>query len=318
MAKSKLEQILSQLEGDYSVKKAKDLTPEGKMKTGVFALDYILSGGITNCLGGHRLEFFGAESSCKTTFVLHIVKKFQEEDKTCVFIDGENSYDTEWAEIVGVDNNKLLIFTPASLEEVGDLYVKLIPEADLIITDSIVSLIPEAEIERDTSEMTMALQARVNSLITRKIYKAIADQNTTMIFINQLREKLGAYGNPYTTGGGRALKHLYNTRIEFKSGKPIDIGAGDKKERIGYEINLKTVKNKKGAPHKKAIIDFYFNGSIDNKKGIFWSGLKLGIIQLNGKTYQFGKIKVVGKDKMVEALEGHYEELEKRIWEVLK
>jgi len=179
-------------------------------------------------------------------------------------------------------------------------------------------LIPKEETERDTDEPTMALQARVNALITRKIYRAISGRKTTIIFINQLREKVGVmYGNPYTTGGGRALKHLYSTRIEFKAGKPIDIGSGDNKERIGMEINLKCVKNKKGIPYRDAIIDFYTNGTIDNKKSLFYSAIKNGIIQLSGKTYTFNDKKAVGKEVFMELLtDKDYKEIENKIWEV--
>lgn len=320
MTKSKTEQLLSQLEGSYNIKKASDLKPDAKIRTGVFALDMILSGGLTDCLGGHRLEFFGAESSCKTTFALQIIKRFQALGKTCAFIDGENSYDTEWAEILGVDNKNLLVIQPKSLEEAGDLYIKLIPEVDLIVTDSIVSMIPEEEIERDTGEPTMALQARVNALITRKIYQAIGNKKTIMIFINQLREKVGVmYGSPNTTGGGHALKHLYNTRIEFRAGQPIEQGTGDSKERIGMEIHMKAVKNKKGVPYKTAVCDFFYTGSIDNKKSIFFCAIKHSIIELSGKTYTYGKTKVVGKENMIEALvDEQWAEIEDKLWKVIK
>jgi recombination protein RecA len=316
----KLDHLLKSLEKNYTVKKASELKPaDKKIKTGIYALDYVLSGGITDCMGGHRLEFFGAESSGKTTFALYIIKKFQEEGKTCVFVDGENSYDTDWAEIIGIDNEKLIVVQPSSLEEAGDILDKVTKEADLIVVDSIVSLIPEEEIDRDTNEPTMALQARVNSRITRQLYKQLLDTKITMIFINQLREKVGQlYGNPHTTGGGRALRHFYNTRIEFRAGKPIDVGSGDKKERIGIEINLKAVKNKKGVPYKQAVVDFYFsNGTIDNKKSLFYSAIKYGVIQLSGKTYSYGKLKVVGKDNFLEKFD-KWDELEDKIWEIQK
>jgi recombination protein RecA len=238
-----LDKILRELEKNYNVKKAKDIEKDEVLSTGVFPLDYVLSGGIHLCEGGHRIEFFGAESTAKTTFALHVVRRFQEEGKICVYMDAENSYDKEWAKTIGVDNDKLIIVKPTSLEQAGDLFVKLIPEVDLIVVDSIVSMIPEAEAERDTNQPTMGLQARVNAVVCRKIYEVIAQRKTAMIFINQLREKIGVmYGNPYTTGGGRAIKHMYNTRIEFKTGKPIDVN----KERIGVEIKLKCIKNKKG------------------------------------------------------------------------
>jgi len=312
----KLDKLLKELEKNYNAKKANKIVEDEIIRTGIYALDYVLSGGIHQCEGGHRIEFLGAESSGKTTFALHIIKKYQELGKTCVFIDAENSYDKEWAEIVGVDNDNLLVIKPTSLEETGDLFVRLIPEADLIVVDSIVGLIPEEEIDRDTNQPTMGLQARINSLITRKIYKAISNQKTTLIFINQLREKIGVmYGNPYTTGGGRALKHMYNTRIEFRAGKPIEVGSGDKKERIGVEVNLKCSKNKKGVPQRKAVMDFYFTGNIDNKKSLFFSAIKYGIINLSGKTYTYKKKKTVGKDKAMEMLtDADYKAIEEKIW----
>lgn len=315
-----VKKLINSLGKDYLVKRASEIKQEEIIKTGVYPLDYVLDGGIRFCEGGHKIEFYGAESTGKSTFALYVIKKYQELGKICVYIDAEHSYDKKWAKTVGVDNDNLIVVSPNSLEEVGDLFVKLIPEADLIIIDSIVGLIPEAEEERDTNQPTMGLQARVNALITRKIYKAIADKKTTMIFINQLREKIGVmYGNPYTTGGGRALKHMYNTRIEFKTGKPIDVGSGDKKERIGYEINFKCVKNKKGKPYHKAVVDFYFSGHLDIKKTLFYSALRLGVIEMSGKTYTFGKTKIVGKDNFQEELpEKEWAKIEKEIWKKSK
>jgi len=247
MSKDKLKKLLNQLEKNYNVKQASKTEQDEIIRTGIYPLDYVLSGGIRQNNGGHRIEFFGAESSGKSTFALHIIKKYQELGKTCIYIDAEHSYDKIWAEKLGVNNDEVLIIEPESLEELGDLFGTLIPEADLIIIDSIVGLIPEEEIDRNTNEPTMGLQARINALITRKCYKSLIGKKTTMIFINQLREKIGVmYGNPYTTGGGRALKHFYHTRIEFKTGKPIEVGTGDKKERVGIEINMKCIKNKKG------------------------------------------------------------------------
>ncbi len=319
MSKDKLKKLLNELEKNYNVQKASDVIKGEPLRTGIFALDYTLSGGIYLCEGGHRIEFFGAESSGKSTFALHIIKKYQAEGKVCVYMDAEKSYDKEWAKIIGVDNDNLLIVEPDSLEQAGDLFVKLIPEVDLIVIDSIVGLIPEEEIDRDTNQPTMGLQARINALITRKCYKALIGKKTSMIFINQLREKIGGYGNPYTTGGGRALKHFYHTRVEFRAGKPIDIGSGDKKERIGIEINMKCTKNKKGIPYKKAVMDFYFTGNIDNKKSLFFAGLKYGAISLSGKTYTYKDKKAVGKDKFITLLtEKDYKNIEREIWKRMK
>ena len=305
---------------DYNIKKASELQEDPKITTNIFPLDYVLGGGIAQCAGGHRIEFFGAESTAKTTFALHTIKKYQELDKTCVFIDLENSYDKEWAEIIGIDNDKLLVLNPEYLEEAGDLIIKLIPRTDLIVIDSIVSGIPKGEADRDTEEAQMALQARTLSLVCRKMYKALVGQKTTMIFINQLREKVGIqYGNPYTTGGGHAIKHFYNTRVEFKTGKYIDVGSGDKKERIGVEINLKGIKNKKGVPYRKAVVDFYYNGQLDNKTALFFQAVKYGIIKRSGAWYEYTKVREQGKEKLVEKLSNKdWNKIEEEIWKKIK
>ena len=316
----KLNKLLNQLEKDYAIQKASDIKDTEVIYSRVFALDYV-TGGFKVGNGGHFLEFFGAESSGKSTFALHVIKEFQEQGKVCVWIDAENSYDPVWGKINGVDNDNLLILKAKNLEEAGDLFVKLIEEdVDLIVVDSISMLIPEDEIDRQTNEPTMALSARVNALICRKINQVISKHQTAIIFINQLREKVGVmYGNPYTTGGGRALKHLYHTRVEFRSGKPMDIGSGDKKERIGVEINLHTIKNKKGKPHRTAVLDFYYTGQIDNKKSIVFAGIKYGVINFSGKTYEYKDKKAVGREKFMEIIdEKDLKEIEKEIWKHIK
>ncbi len=320
MANKELDKILKGLEKNYNVQKASKIAEAEYIKTDIFPLDYVLGKGIYVGDGGHRIEFFGAESSGKSTFALQVVKKYQELDKTCVYIDTEMSYDKAWAKTLGIDNDNLIIVNPNSLEEMGEVLTELVPKVDLIIVDSIVGLSPEEEIERDINQPTMALGARINSLITRKIYKALIGVNTTLIFVNQQRKKIGIrYGNPNTTGGGMALKHFYHTRVEFRAGKPIDVGSGEQKERIGIEINLHTVKNKKGVPHKKAIIDFYFDGTLDNKKTLFYSGIKYGIIELTGKTYTYGKKKAIGKEKAMIMLEDKdYKKIQKEIWTRIK
>lgn len=305
----------------YDVELAKNILAVDKIRTGVFCLDWVLGGGIAQGRGGHRIEFFGPESSGKTTFALYVIKKYQSLGKTCAFIDGEKSFEANWAAMIGVDVNNLLMTFPNELEEAGDMLVDLIQsDVDLIVIDSIVSLIPKEETERDTDEPTMALQARINSLITRKIYSNLKGKSVTLLFINQLREKVGiVYGNPKTTGGGHALRHMYNTRIEFRPGKGIDEGTGDTKERIGMEINMINIKNKKGPPHRQGQLDFYFNGTIDNKKSLFFAGQKYGVIERSGNTYVFDKIKEVGAENFLTALNDKVQaKLEEEVWKRLK
>ena len=300
----------------YILKWASELNKDDKIKTGIFGLDYVLDGGISTSEGGHRIEFFGAESCGKTTFALYVIKKFQELGKTCAFVDAERSYDKDWGEKIGIDNEKLLILYPDTLEQLGDLLVKVIPQVDLLVVDSIVSMIPMGEADRDTEQPQVALASRVNSLITRKIYHASAGKTCTLIFINQLREKVGVmYGNPNTTGGGHALKHMYNTRIEFKLGKPIE----EKQERIGQEIKLNCVKNKRGKAYRKTEIDFYINSNLDNQKSLFYAGIKLGAVQRSGNTYEIGDCKAVGQEKFLESMTPEaWKLLETKIWEIMK
>lgn len=316
----KLDKLLKQYEGKYSVHKASDIVVEPKIRTGVYALDYVLDGGISQYKGGHIMEFYGGESSGKTTFCLHVIKKYQSLDKTCAFINAESSYDPQWAEICGVDNDNLLVIHPTSLEQAGDILIDLIAKVDLIIIDSIAALVPEEEIDEDLSKKNMASQAKVNTPMCRKINRARNNYNATIIFINQMREKVGVmYGNPEHTPGGRALRHLYDSRVQFRAGKPIDVGSGDKKERLGMEINLFGKKNKKGTAFRRAVLDFYTNGEVDNKKTIFFAAIKYNVISLSGKTYSFGDKKVVGKDKMMaELTEKEWDKIEKEIFKVSK
>lgn len=666
----------------YNIQKGNEIENNSKLRTGIFALDYVLDGGISLVEGGHRIEFYGAESSGKTTFALYLIKCYQDAGKTCLFVDGERSYDKEWAEILGIDNSKILVAKPESLEDAGHLIEQAVIEGiDLIVVDSIVSFEPKQEVERDLEEPTMALQARVNAVLTRKLYTALESKSTTFVFINQLREKVGVcftgdtrikldsnrkteridklyndlliypiltttynekknkverriiekiskrkysgkiyditinsssgggltrfrgteehliltnkgwkklkdlkksdlikiqyddyfpsnneeleskllacligdgntrifkhsasfrlchskkqedyleiksnvlnlkgtfqrysnkiyftsessynikkivtqmypdyqtykkigkkkltknllnkifetdfvylylddgtliqdkrnknikisicvkgldkqsiknlinrfkefgynpsyclsgsiifnktdsmiflnkiksyvpncmqyklpkgyrdfyleerpyeiqiiketrfekiikinkkavqninvynmaipdthtyivggkqgaivhncYGNPYTTGGGRALKHFYNTRIEFKLTDPIDIGSGDNKERVGYAIKLKCVKNKKGKPHRNATVDFYFNGNLDNKKSLFFNAVKFSIIKRSGAWFEYKDIKTQGKDKLIAQLtDKDWKEIEDEIWRNIK
>jgi recombination protein RecA len=298
------------------IKSASEIKEDKKIRTGIPSLDYVLDGGISQTEGGHRIEFWGKESTCKTSFALKIIKKFQEEGKECVFVDAEKSFDATWADMMGVNIEKLVMVYPNTLEEFGDIIAQLVPAVDLIVVDSIVSLIPEEELNRETNQPTMALGARINALITRKIYNAIGDRNPTLIFINQLREKVGVmYGNPNTSGGGHALLHFYNTRIEFKLGKPIE----KEKERVGYTINLRCIKNKRGRPYRQASVDVYFDGTIDNKNPIFSQAVKYGIITRSGAWFEYGKLKEQGQEKMMAKLtEKDYAKIEEEIWKCMQ
>lgn len=312
-----LDNQLKELERKYGMKKASEIIIEPKIRTGLYAFDYVLSGGIAQCEGGYRLELSGREGSGKTTFAMRVVAKFQELDKSTMWINAENNYDKYWGEIQGINNDKLLMVKPNTLEQAGDCIIDSLGKVDLIVIDSITMLLPQEEYEADSLEKkAYASQAKVNSPFVRKMQQAYRDSKTVIIFINQMREKVGQlYGNPETVPGGRALKHCYDCRIELRLGKPIDVN----KERVGYEINLKNTKNKKGKAFQTAVIDFYLTGDYDNRKSLLFAGLKYGVIELSGKTYTYKDIKAVGQEAFRDLLtDDILKDIEAEIWKIAK
>jgi recombination protein RecA len=303
----------------YNLKLASELKASPKMRTGIYALDYVLDGGIFQGEGGHRIEFYGRENSGKTTLTLYIIKKFQELGKKCIYLNCEHSYDTDWAEILGVDNKKLVIAEPNSLEEAGNMLSDFIGDYDLICMDSIPAMATVEELEGGMEDKHYASQSKVYSPMMRKLYSATKEHSPTMIFINQLREKVGiAYGNPFNTPGGRALKHFYNTRIEFKIGQATK---NEDKETISTELLLNCVKNKRGKPHRNAAFDFYLNGYIDNNKSLFFAGIKYGIIERKGNTYKCDDVEEVGQEKFLAEMinkEKLRTYIEEEIWKRIK
>jgi len=316
------QQYIKELEKTYNVKRASDIVISPKIRTGIFPLDYVLDGGIAQCEGGCKIEFVGKESSGKTLMALKIIAKFQSLNKNVVYLNVENSYDPDWAEIQGVDNSKLQMIKPTSLEEAGDLIIKLIPRADLIVIDSIAALQPLEENDPDKTfeDKHMASQAKVMSPICRAIQATYKDYTCVIIFINQIREKVGiSYGNSETSPGGHGLKHLYDSQIYFRIGQPIYIGTGDNKERIGNEINLINKKNKKGKPFRTSVLDFYNTGAVDVAKSILFAGLKYLIIKREGNTYSYKTLKAVGQDAFKELLKPDIiKEIEEELWKLIK
>jgi len=222
---------------------------------------------------------------------------------------------------MGVDTDKLLKYYPKHVEDACDKILEIIPHVDLIILDSVASIIPEAEVAKTMSEQTRGAQAKAYSQFCRKLYKVMAHRTTTLLFINQIRIVMGKlYGNPEDTPCGKALKFLYDTRIEFRAGKPIKKKIGGKDISIGVEINLHGYKNKLGVAKRRAIVDFYYeDGRIDNNKSLFFGGLKYGVIELSGKTYSYGKKKAVGKTKFLELLtDEDYEKIEEEVFKRMK
>jgi recombination protein RecA len=311
---------MKELERKYSMKPASEIVIEPKIRTGVYAFDYVLSGGIAQCEGGCKIELYGRESSGKTTLAMKVVAKFQELGKSCIWINAENNLDSLWAEMNGVDINKLLVTKPETLEGAGDMIIDLVGKVDLIVIDSISMLIPAEELEGGLEDKSMASQAKVLSPFCRKLLQYYKDAKTTIIFINQMREKVGVmYGNPETTSGGRAIRHLYDIRVEVRKGKPIEEGTGESKEVIGHEIQLKCTKNKKGRAYLQSIVDFFSIAKFDNRKSLIFAGLKYCVIKREGNTYTFKNISAVGQDKFIDKFDDKLlKELEDEIWKLEK
>lgn len=204
-----LDQKLTELEKQFGLQKASENKEYETVRTGLYALDYVLDQ-IKIVEGGMKIEFYGKESSGKTTFAKKVVAKFQELDKVCVWIVSE-SFHKEWAEKMGIDTNKLLLYYPESVEDGGEKILDLVGKVDLIVLDSVASLISEAELKGTLSDKTRATQAKAYSEFTRKLYKKIAHYKTALLFINQIRIDMNkTYGNPEDTPCGKALKHMYD------------------------------------------------------------------------------------------------------------
>ena len=316
MENKELDKKLSELEKNFGLERASSQKKVDTIRTDIYALDFVLDG-IKVCEGCHKIELYGNPSCGKTTFAKKIVAKYQKLGKICVWIVSE-SFHEDWAKKMGIDTDKLLKYHPDSVEDACEKLLAIAPKVDLIVVDSVASLIPEAELQGTLSDKTRGAQAKAYSEFTRKLYNTMAKQTTTLIFINQIRIVMGKlYGNPEDTPCGKALKHMYDTRIEFKTGKPIDQGVKEDKERIGIEIRLHGYKNKLGVAKRSAVVDFYFeNGYIDNKTSLLFAGLKYNVIDLEGKTYSFADKKIVGKKNFEEALtDKDWKKIETQIWE---
>ena len=319
MENKNLDKRLADLEKNFGLTRGSSDKLYETVRIGIYSLDFVVDE-FKIISGGHKLEFYGNESSGKTTFALKTVAKYQSLGKICVWVVSE-SFDEKWAKQMGVDVNKLLRFFPDSVEDAGEKILELIPEVDLIVLDSIASLVPESELKGTLSDKTRGASAKAYSEFTRKLYKKIAHETTTLIFINQIREKMNVmYGNPEVTTGGRALKFMYDTRIEFKIGKPIDVGQGKDKVRIGTELKLHGYKNKRGVAKRTAYVNFYFEeGKIQNNISLLYAGIKYSVIEFSGKSYQFGDKKAVGKAKFLELMTNKdWDKVEKEVWKRLE
>lgn len=330
MAKQKIEKVeedkvelaLSRLQKKYGNDVLMQLDKEIDFKvdwvsTGCFALDEVIGKGLPR---GRIIELYGAESSGKSTMSLFLMSQIQKSGGRVALIDAENAFDGTYASNVGLDVSKLLVSQPKTLEEGMDIIKELVETGliDIIVVDSVSALVPKSEVEgEDFMKDTMAIQARLMSRALRILSGPISKSKTIVIFINQIRDKVGVfYGAKTTTSGGRALKFFSSVRLEVSKGSKIE---GKNETLIGNEIVITAAKNKVGFPWKKTKLDLYFAKGIDLVADALDFGERVEAIDKTGNTYSFKeRVLGVGREKAIKTIEGDdmlFEDIKKTIRE---
>jgi len=268
---------------------SKHITPVGGISTGSLSLD--MATGINGIPKGRVTEVYGAESSGKSTLAYHLMAECQKTGGTAAYIDTEHALDPDYAKRCGVNTDDLLISQPDFAEQALEICEYLVRSGaiEILVLDSVAALVPKVELEGDMGDAHVGLQARLMSQALRKLTAAINKSHCAVLFINQIREKVGIiWGNPETTPGGRALKFYSSLRIDLRKTESIKKGT----DIIGSRVKARIVKNKVAPPFKVAEFDIMFNSGISKESDIVDIGAELGIIQKSGAFYSFNDIKL--------------------------
>lgn len=273
--------------------------------SGSILLDEAL--GIGGYPKGRIIEMYGPESSGKTTLALHAVAESQKKGGIAAFIDAEHALDPQYAKALGVNIDELYVSQPDSGEQALEICESLVRSGavDIIVIDSVAALTPQAEIEGEMGDSHMGLQARLMSQALRKLTAIIGKSNCIVIFINQIRMKIGVmFGNPETTTGGNALKFYASVRLEIRRVESIDSKTSE--DAVGNRVRVKVVKNKVASPFKKCELDIYFGKGISSAASLLDSAVKHGIIDKRGAWFTCGDEKVgQGKENAVAFIESN-------------